>query len=61
MGVFANVPQDKYDSLSAEDKKAVDEWRNQEADATVQANQAGSYNDVVGQDTKTTTTKKSAK
>lgn len=50
MGVFANVPDDKYDSLSAEDKKLVDAWRNQEQDSEVQAREGGSYNDVVSRE-----------
>lgn len=29
MGTFANVPEDKYETLSEEDKKLVDDWRNQ--------------------------------
>lgn len=46
MGVFANVPQDKYDSLSAEDKQAVDDWRNQEHDVDKQVREA----DVITRD-----------
>lgn len=40
MGVFANVPNDKYDSLSPEDKAAVDAWRNQENDVDKQVREA---------------------
>jgi hypothetical protein len=50
MGVFANVPQDKYDKLSPEDKKLVDEYRNQEYDVDVQTREGGNYNDVVSRD-----------
>lgn len=47
MGVFANVPQDKYDSLSDDDKQAVDAWRGQEFDVDVQTREGGSYDDVI--------------
>lgn len=50
MGVFANVPKSKYDSLNAEDKKAVDEYRNQEYDVDVQAREGGDYGDVVSRE-----------
>lgn len=50
MGHFMNVPADKYDSLSAEDKKAVDEYRNQEYDVDVQKRNGGSYGDVVSRE-----------
>lgn len=49
MGVFANVPQDKYENLSDEDKKLVDDYRNQEYDVDVQERE-GNYSDVVGRD-----------
>jgi hypothetical protein len=48
--VFANVPNDKYDSLSPEDKEAVDKFRNQEYDVDVQKREAGQYTDVIGRD-----------
>ena len=47
MGVFANVPQDKYDSLSEEEREAVDAWRGQEYDVDVQTREGGSYDDVI--------------
>lgn len=50
MGVFANVPEDKYESLSAEDKAAVDAWRNQENDVEVQQREGGQYTDTVSRD-----------
>lgn len=50
MGTFANVPEDKYESLSAEDKAAVDAWRNQENDVTAQEAGAGTYDDVITRD-----------
>lgn len=40
MGTFANVPQDKYDSLSADEKAAVDAWRSQENDVEAQQREA---------------------
>lgn len=67
MGTFANVPQDKYDALSAEDKKAVDEYRNQEYDVDVQEREGGSYGDTVSRedsqavDAPKTTAKRTAK
>lgn len=53
MGTFANVPQDKYDSLSPEDKAAVDAWRNQENDVDKQVTDA----DVVSREDNTATEK----
>lgn len=50
MGTFANVPQDKYDSLSPEDKKLVDDWRNQENDIEKQEREAGEYGNVISRD-----------
>lgn len=47
MGVFANVPQDKYDSLPKEEREAVDAWRGQEFDVDVQTREGGSYDDVI--------------
>lgn len=61
MGVFANVPQGKYDLLSDEDKRAVDAWRNQEDDASVQAREAGNYGDVVSRDANKSVEKTPAK
>lgn len=43
MGVYQNVPQDKYDSLRPEDKKKVDEYRN-----SLKEPQKPSYTDVIG-------------
>lgn len=43
MGNFANVPVDKYDSLSPEDKAKVDAYRNQERNA-------GNYKDVISRE-----------
>jgi hypothetical protein len=40
----------KYDSLSEEDKKAVDAFRNQEYDVDVQTREGGSYGDVITRD-----------
>lgn len=57
MGTFANVPQDKYDALSAEDKKAVDDYRNQEYDVDVQERESGNYGDVVSREDNTATEK----
>ena len=50
MGTFANVPQDKYENLSEEDRAAVDAYRNQEYDVDVQTREGGSYNDVITRD-----------
>lgn len=61
MGVFANVPQDKYDSLRPEDKEAVDAYRNQEYDVDVQTREAGNYSDVVGREENKAVEKTTAK
>ena len=64
MGVFANVPNSKYDKLSDEEKAKVDAWRGQENDIEKQEREAGNYTDVVGRDdnksVEKTATRKSA-
>lgn len=67
MGTFANVPQDKYDSLTPEEKAEVDAWRNQEYDVDVQEREGGNYGDTVSRedsqavDAPKTTAKRTAK
>lgn len=53
MGTFANVPQDKYNSLTPEEKAEVDAWRNQENDVEVQQREA----DVITREDNTATEK----
>lgn len=56
MGTFANVPQDKYNSLTPEEKAEVDAWRNQENDVEVQQREA----DVITREDNTATEKPAA-
>lgn len=50
MGVFANAPKEKFNSLPQEEKDKILAWRSQENDKEIQKQNAGNYSDVIGRE-----------